>query len=461
MRFHLNTISGIILLLIQAASFNSAGQKINSSFIATAHATPDTICQGQFTQLSVTIQGGPGPFTYLWTPSATLSDSTISNPVATPLINTMYHLEVKDQWLNISVDSITVYVETIPPPPSSVSGDADVCADTLSTYSVIQVPGATSYSWTVPPGAVILSGQNTQSILVKWGNNSGTVSVIIGNKCGTSVPSVLPVSVTPKPSATDSIAGPSHLCQYDTGNYQTDTILHAAYYKWILPSDAMIISGTGTRAVRIKWGMQAGEISVSGENSCGSGLSFTKAISLDSLPGSCGIITGPDTVCLGKTSYYYFVSPVPFASSYGWTLPQGAVISSGQHTNRINVDFGSNAVSGPVTAFGINACGNGQASLKQIIVNNCSNAGETLFDQAISLSPNPVSGILNLKIEGPVRITEIIIYNQFGEILYRSHPSAADQNIYHQIDVSGFPQGLMFLKVCNESGSRTLKFIVR
>ncbi|MEI6885361.1 MAG: T9SS type A sorting domain-containing protein [Bacteroidota bacterium] len=373
----------------------------------------------------------------------------------------MYHLQVWDQWMNVSADSIIVHVETIPPPPSAVSGAAGVCADTLCYYSVIQVPGATSYSWTVPSGAVIMSGQNTESVLVKWGNNSGTVSVIIGNNCGTSVPSVLPVNVTPIPSTTDSIDGPSHLCQYDTGNYQTDTILHTAYYNWIIPPDAMIISGAGTRSVRIKWGMLAGAISVRGENACGSGLAFSKTVSLDSLPGSCSLISGPDSVCVGKTSYNYSVAPVPFASSYGWTLPQGAAISSGQHTNRITVDFGSNAVSGPVTAFGINACGNGQASLKQIIVSNCSGTGESLFDQAISVSPNPVSGILNLKTEGLVKITEIVIYNQLGEILYRNHPSAADQSIYHQIDVSGFQQGLMFLKVCNESGSRTLKFIVR
>ena len=45
----------------------------------------NSVCIGSSINLSAT-----GASTYLWTPTATLSDSAISNPVATPTTNTTY-----------------------------------------------------------------------------------------------------------------------------------------------------------------------------------------------------------------------------------------------------------------------------------------------------------------------------------------------------------------------------------
>jgi len=450
----------LLSLFILVCACHLRAQVSNPLFIATAHATPDTICQGQFTQLSVTIQGGPGPFTYLWSPAATLNNPAISNPQATPLVNTLYQVTVTDQWMNTSKDSIMVYVETIPLPPSAVTGPTHVCSDSVCTYSVEAVSGATSYSWTVPAGATILSGQNTRQISLEWGNNGGTVSVIVGNKCGTSVPSVLSVSVTPTPLTSLAIFGPSHLCQADTGEFYTDTITFASQYRWTVPQDAFIISGMGTTLVRVKWGMTAGEISVSGVNSCGSGPALSKTVLLDSLPASAGPITGPDTVCIAKGSYNYSITPLIFASYYGWTLPQGAVITSGQHTNRITVEFGINSIPGPVTAFGINACGNGQASIKQVIPVNCSGiagAGSPL----VSISPNPVSGILSVHISKPGKKYQITIGDQLGRVVYDNCLEGSGDECIHKVDVSSFPKGMFFLRIFNENGSSVVKVLVR
>ena len=43
-------------------------------------------------------------------------------------------------------------------------------------------------------------------------------------------------------------------------------------------------------------------------------------------------------------------------------MPAGASIVGGSGTNTITVDFGTNAVSGVITVFGTNACGNGTVS---------------------------------------------------------------------------------------------------
>ena len=106
-----------LLFFLSAMSVNLSGQ---TPLIAEAHAVPDTICQGQFSQLSVSLEGGQGPFTYFWFPSTGLSNPLSPNPQASPLVNTMYHLVVTDQLSNTAADSILVYVETVPPPPSAV-----------------------------------------------------------------------------------------------------------------------------------------------------------------------------------------------------------------------------------------------------------------------------------------------------------------------------------------------------
>jgi len=446
-------------LFLFVLSLSLYGQTKPVLFSVVAHATPETICQGQFSQLSATVTGGVIPLTYLWYPSATLSDPTSSSPVATPFVSTMYHLVVQDQWLNNCTDSILVIVGSVPPPPSAITGPPDVCSDTSCTYSVDPYPEASSYSWMVPPGALIQYGQNTPSIRLLWGNTSGTVSVIIGTDCGTSVPSVLQVGVTSAPPAPLGIEGPEHLCQADTGNYYTETIPGAVHYNWTVPDDAMIIRGAGTSSVNIKWGLSQGDISVSAENSCGNGPLFSRTVALDSLPASAGTITGADTVCIGKGSYSYSITSLGFANSYGWTLPQGAVITSGQHTNRISVEFGLNAMPGPVTAFGINTCGNGQAAIKNLITKNCLGLDKN-FDPGITISPNPVSERLTIHTRDYGEKYEVVVLNLLGEIFYHSRFDCLGADCSCEINTTAFPHGMLYLKLYNASGSSTVKFIV-
>ena len=54
--------------------------------------------------------------------------------------------------------------------------------------------------------------------------------------------------------------------------------------------------------------------------------------------------------------------PVDHADSYVWTLPDGATIESGEGSPEISVSFSENAVSGDISVYGINECGNGAAS---------------------------------------------------------------------------------------------------
>ena len=79
-------------------------------------------------------------------------------------------------------------------------------------------------------------------------------------------------------------------------------------------------------------------------------------------PDAAGLITGPDHACSGDTGLNYFTDPILNATSYAWTIPPGAVITSGIGTNSLVIDFPAGAVSGFFQVSGVNNCGNGTSS---------------------------------------------------------------------------------------------------
>jgi hypothetical protein len=63
---------------------------------ASATANPTLITAGGQSQLEVVATGGSPPYSYSWSPAASLDDSMVSNPVATPNATTTYDVVVTD-----------------------------------------------------------------------------------------------------------------------------------------------------------------------------------------------------------------------------------------------------------------------------------------------------------------------------------------------------------------------------
>ena len=79
------------------------------AMIASASASPNTICQGESTQLELIAGGGTGNFSYSWTPTQGLSDPSIENPIATPTQTTQYWCHVGDGQTSLDIP-VTVTV---------------------------------------------------------------------------------------------------------------------------------------------------------------------------------------------------------------------------------------------------------------------------------------------------------------------------------------------------------------
>ncbi len=82
-----------------------------------------------------------------------------------------------------------------PVQPSAIIGNSTPCPSVTEIYSVLDDSLATSYTWSLPAGWSGSSATNFISVIT--GNASGTISLTANNASGSSVPRVLPVTITP------------------------------------------------------------------------------------------------------------------------------------------------------------------------------------------------------------------------------------------------------------------------
>lgn len=132
-------------------------------------------------------------------------------------------------------------------------------------------------------------------------------------------------------------------------------------------------SSTGTIAATIPGGTTNGSgyrIRVISSNPAVTGSNNGTNISITQPVTTTGTISGTATVCQGQSGVVYAVPALTNASSYNWTLPSGATITSGSGTNSITVSFSPAAVSGNITVAGSNVCGDGPVSASYAVLVN-------------------------------------------------------------------------------------------
>jgi len=108
-----------------------------------------TICIGSNTTLNGSASGGPSPYTYSWSPSASLNNSTSANPVASPTNNTSYTLTVTNALgcsssnaVNISVDNPHVNADSAL--ATFLTGGLPSATGGVPPYTFVWAPAASS-----------------------------------------------------------------------------------------------------------------------------------------------------------------------------------------------------------------------------------------------------------------------------------------------------------------------------
>jgi hypothetical protein len=263
----------------------------------------------------------------------------------------------------------TVYNVTINPAAIPTIGSSNNPCINSAPSEYITNSGMTNYVWNVSAGGTLVSGQGTNTVHVTWnaiGPQWVNVSYTNSYGCAAVTPTVYNLFVNPLPNAAGAITGTATVCGGASGiSYSCNDIPNAISYSWTLPAGATIASGAGTTNITVNFGAAAvsGNITVAGTNGCGNGpVSPAFAVAVTALPAAAGVITGPASVCAGASGVAYSVAAIANATSYVWTVPAGAAITSGSTTRNIVVAYGSASGSGVITAKGTNSCGAGAVS---------------------------------------------------------------------------------------------------
>ena len=170
----------------------------------------------------------------------------------------------------------------------------------------------------------------------------------------------------------DPITGTSPVNVGQTNvSYSISSVSGATAYTWTVPTGATITNGQGSTSITVNFGCSAvsGNVMVTPSNTNGSGTPSTFAVTVNSV-GAAGGISGSTSVNAGDNGIAYSISSVGGATSYTWTAPAGANITSGQGTTSITVNYGCAAVSGnvAVTPANANGCNGTPATLAVTVV---------------------------------------------------------------------------------------------
>ncbi|MBK0402561.1 T9SS type A sorting domain-containing protein [Adhaeribacter sp. BT258] len=192
---------------ITVTATNSCGTSISQTFAVSSTAglpaQPATIsgntiiCPGGNATYSVTPVTGATSYTWTlpngWTGTSTTSSINVVSGTASGTISVIASNGCGTSPARTLAVSVSAIVQ-----PGTISGSSAVCQGNTATYTVPAVPGATSYTWTLPAGWSGTSTSNT--ITVTAGANGGTLSVTSTDGSCTSPAQNLSLSVNALPA---------------------------------------------------------------------------------------------------------------------------------------------------------------------------------------------------------------------------------------------------------------------
>ncbi len=191
------------------------------TLISAPTATPATICLGSTSQLQAVVSGGDPPYTYAWTPAASLSNPAVENPVASPSVTTPYSVLVTDELGTTFTGNVTVTVLPILTPSVTIVASANPAPPgDIVNFTATPVNGGSSptYQWKVNGGNV---GTGPTYNHEPVDNDHVTCEMTSNYPCVTANPvtsnTITMIMVPVNQTVTGGMTGPLSLC-FDATN---------------------------------------------------------------------------------------------------------------------------------------------------------------------------------------------------------------------------------------------------
>ena len=284
-------------------------------------------------------------------------------------------------YCGLSVARVLIITQTLPPTPGTITGITDACplvgTNATATYSIRKISNTLSYNWQLTTGATAThpnnAGNDDTTIVVTYDNtfSGGTITVNGVNGCGSGAVRSLTIKKN-LPSTPGLIRGAADPCPFigiSDVLYTIHKVTNATSYVWSIPAGASIAShpaGVGINdtsiTVTFSNSFTTGNISVVAVNNCAGSLPRNLVLARK-LPATPGVISGPADICalIGGPDVTYTIRKVANATSYVWSVPAGAVISSypagtGINDTSITVIFSSAITTGNISVIAANNC---------------------------------------------------------------------------------------------------------
>jgi hypothetical protein len=403
--------------------------------------------------------------TYTWTVPA---GATIISGQGTSSINVSYNSTAPSGSISVSANNgcgsgtanfPIVLRSSLPSIPGAITGSTNGCNNEDKIYSIHKVANADYYIWTPPAGAIINNSftpvTTTDTIVIVTylgGFNGDTLRVKSGNCRGLSADRKLRINHN-APAIPAAISGPANgLCNASGIIYSIAAVPNAYYYTWRTNISGATLNGdpnpvtTNNLFVTAAFeSFASGQIYVKANNNCGS--SAERSRSLYARPQTPSSITGNTLLCFNETGNTYYTSPILSATSYGWTVPSGSVITSGQGNNIITMTAGGFAASGNVRVRAENVCAASSYYSLPVSISNCQKQqGDEIENLNIDVFPNPANDLVNIIINSAIKKVIVIkLINYSGQIVSGNNFDLNEGNNYLTIDVSKNEDGIYFL----------------
>jgi len=356
------------------------------------------------------------------------------------------------------IDYITVNPATSNLTITASAQPNNVCAG--STVQLNAIPtggsGTYTYSWSSNPQGFTSTLQNPTA--TPTNNTIYSVTVTSGSSTASASCSV---TVNPLPGNPGPITGSQTVCQGQTDVYYgISPVANATSYSWLLPTGAVISSGTNTNSILVNFSQSAtsGNISVVASNSCGNSQSSSNFyVTVNPLPAAASNISGPSTVTLGQTNVTYLVQPIAYATGYVWSIPQGFNLVSGLNTNTIVVNISPSATNGVITVYGTNNCGNGATSPAFPVSVQTTNINE-IQNINCKIYPNPSDGKIYIDLKNnTIDNLSIAVFNSIGMIVWEQK---LDNGSFYSLDLVNLTDGVYYLQLNADSFNHIEKLII-
>ncbi|MES2763304.1 MAG: gliding motility-associated C-terminal domain-containing protein [Bacteroidota bacterium] len=338
---------------------------------------PPLVCYGSNVSLTSLTNGG----TYVWTGPAGFTSN-----VQSPTINNWSAANNGSYSLTINYGggcattptAVTINGVAAPVINIAVAPSMTICAGQAVTLTASGGSGTNPYTWN-------WNFLNTSAAIQ-------TCALFVGcsvNPLASSLPGITdPIFGGSGPSASFTLSATDQLCASSKNGAGcigtkcvTITVLPAAAALTISPTSTICPGGNTSLTVSggttYTWSPAATLSSPNGATVtasptvttvytvsttvCGGTISTkTVQVVVNGTPPAIGAIAGPTVICANSTGITYSVTNVA-STSYTWTAPAGATITSGVNTNVITVNFGSSA--GTVSVIAVGTCGTATAAV--------------------------------------------------------------------------------------------------